>query len=177
MLSCSHNDCYEVKNVSNFNVATVCNRSSSNSNSLINNNSFSCSSSSNISFNTSVGSWCDNTSCKLKCVSVDHSYSKSSIYSDKLKLYIENTKSSIAELKLVFINVCGLCSKLKFPDFINFVNAHNVVNLAKTKLDCFDKPTINGYTFIGKKNRKNCRSKSGGIGLFVKDSLYKILKF
>lgn len=79
--------------------ATLCNRSSSNSNSLINNNSFSCSSSSNISFNTSVGSCCDNTSCKLKCVSVDHSYSKSSIYSDKLKLYIENTKSSIAELK------------------------------------------------------------------------------
>jgi len=49
---------------------------------------------------------------------------------------------SISVLHIAFINVCGLCSKLINPDFIDFINQYNIVCFAETKLDAFDKPLV-----------------------------------
>jgi hypothetical protein len=70
-------------------------------------------------------------------------------------------------LKLSYVNVCGLMSKLHNPDFIQFVQQNDIVHFSETKLDCFDNPIIDGYTFIGK-NREHCTNKSEGVGILLK---------
>jgi len=84
--------------------------------------------------------------------------------------YTHDRSHSKEKLKCAFINVCGLCSKLNNPDFVSFVNDYDIVNFSETKLDCYDRPHIDGYTFIGK-NRDICKNKSGGVGLFVRSHL------
>jgi hypothetical protein len=72
----------------------------------------------------------------------------------------------------VSVNVCGLTSKLKFPDFIDFIQKNDIVCINESKLDEFDVPNINidGYQFWSK-HRQKCTRRSGGVGVFVKNEL------
>jgi len=89
-------------------------------------------------------------------------------------VYIENDhlyNTSNAPLKITSLNVCGLVKKLHYPDFIEFVNAYDIICLSETKLDECDILNVHviGYKFFAK-NRKS-RRKSGGVGIFVKNTL------
>ena len=75
-------------------------------------------------------------------------------------------------IKFSFINVCGLVSKLQIPEFCDFVKKYDIFCVAETKLDAFDVISLDGYIFKGV-SRKHFRRKSGGVGIFVKDTLYE----
>ena len=70
-------------------------------------------------------------------------------------------------LKIASLNVCGLQSKLMFPEFTEFIEEYDLICLSETKLDDVDQCDVPGYTFFNK-NRDRCKRKSGGIGVFVK---------
>ena len=53
-----------------------------------------------------------------------------------------NTSNNYDGLKISSINVCGLCSKMKSPDFSEFVNNYDIVFLTETKLDDLDECNI-----------------------------------
>ena len=75
-------------------------------------------------------------------------------------------------LNVVFINVCGLSSRMKYPDFIDFLNNYDIICLGETKLDNIDAINIklDGYSFYYK-NRQQFQRKSGGLGIFVRQTL------
>ena len=78
--------------------------------------------------------------------------------------------SNVRNLKIACLNVCGLSCKTNFPDLSDFVSKYDIVGLVQTKLDSFDSVVCDGYRFYGV-NRKQCKRKSGGVGIFVKTSL------
>ena len=66
------------------------------------------------------------------------------------------------------INVCGLKSKLKSPDFIEFLQGFDIVCLSETKLTKYDAPDIPGFKLCANNlgiERRN--SPSGGVGLLI----------
>ena len=79
-------------------------------------------------------------------------------------------------VKFYFLNVCGLVSKLLIPDFIDFVRDFDIFCIVETKLDKFDDINVEGYTFRSI-NRENCKRGSGGVGVFIKNSLIKNVLF
>ena len=66
----------------------------------------------------------------------------------------------------MFLNVCGLKSKLRFPDFNDFIMGYDIVLLTETKLDEMDSIVIPGFN-IFTKNRKLKKRKSGGVALLL----------
>ena len=52
---------------------------------------------------------------------------------------------SMSYYKCAFVNVCGLYSKLKVPDFIEFVNKYDIVALAETKIGDYGNFDIIGF--------------------------------
>lgn len=79
---------------------------------------------------------------------------------------IDNQES----LKFTSLNVCGLLSKLKHPDFITEINKYDVVGLSETKMDDLDDVDVNGYTCFAK-CRLICKRRSGGVALLVRTDL------
>jgi hypothetical protein len=75
----------------------------------------------------------------------------------------------VIKSKLPFINVFGLSTKLRKPDFISFIEKYDILCVAETKLDKFDDIYVNGYSFKGI-NRSGAKTKSGGVCDFVKNS-------
>ena len=69
------------------------------------------------------------------------------------------------------MNVNGLNNKLNYPEFVDYVSTFDIFGLSETHLDSTDIVDINNYTFIAKNRSVNYKRKSGGIGLYVKDSL------
>lgn len=75
-----------------------------------------------------------------------------SLYCDNATLYVgqSNNVNNVSDysnsltspdptsVKLVCINVCGLTSKLQFPDFIDFINKYDIVCKTETKRDKCD---------------------------------------
>ena len=55
---------------------------------------------------------------------------------------------SMPYYKCAFVNVCGLYSKLKVPDFIEFVNKYDIVALAETKTGDYSNVDITGYSLF-----------------------------
>ena len=53
-----------------------------------------------------------------------------------------------AQKNLSLINVCGLCSKLRYPEFVDFVGKQDVVCVVETKLDDLDECSVPGFTFF-----------------------------
>ena len=80
-------------------------------------------------------------------------------------------------IPFISLNVCGLSSKLEYPEFRNTLENYDVVSLCETKLDNADNEYITsefanlGFTvFI--KNRKNLTTwRSGGLLVAVKTKL------
>lgn len=92
-----------------------------------------------------------------------------SFHSD-LSFGSKNTNIYIENLKCGSLNVCGLKRRVNYPEFRDLIQNHDLFCVNETKLDQYDLINISGYTFLSK-CRKRFLRKSGGIGVFVKDSL------
>ena len=80
-------------------------------------------------------------------------------------------------LKLSCLNVCGLISKLRFPEFTELINNHDIFVCLESKIDELDKLELpRGYQHFSK-IRKGCIRKSGGITVIYKQSLSNIITF
>ena len=79
-------------------------------------------------------------------------------------------------LKFLTINVCGIKSKLKFPDFCDYIQEYGFIGINETKLDEFDTLEIEGYNIfcLNRNNKKAVRS--GGVALLVKSNLCKYVQ-
>lgn len=82
---------------------------------------------------------------------------------------VNNQRNSlhVSDIKIVSLNVCGLCSKLRTPDFLEFINEHDIVCLTETKTDCADVIDVENYTVISKHRSNLSSHKSGGIVVYV----------
>ena len=79
-------------------------------------------------------------------------------------------------LSVVSINVNSLKSKLKAPDFEEYIAAHDIVTLSETKLNCLDNQLeITGFDIFSN-TRKNCKTSSGGVAIMVKKHLSKSIE-
>ena len=63
------------------------------------------------------------------------------------------------------------------PDFQEKVSNFDILSCTETNLDKFDAVYLNNYVFVPKHRRQPVVKKSGGIGTFVKSSLYKHCSF
>ena len=78
---------------------------------------------------------------------------------------------NVNNLNVISLNVCGVMSRLQYPDFIDFLMTYDIICLTETKTNHLDSPKLPGYVFE-MKNRKNVRKKkSGGIILGFKEEL------
>lgn len=86
-------------------------------------------------------------------------------------------KTHINQLKILTLNVCGLNSKLKCPEFISFLNHYDIIGLQETKTDDTDTHIeIPGYKIFFHNRSCLSRYRSGGIALIVKECLLPYVK-
>ena len=78
---------------------------------------------------------------------------------------------TIEEIKLLSLNVCGLKSRLKTPEFHELISSYDIIGVQETKLDDADSIEIPGYSSVCQNRRKLSRYRSGGTAVIVKDSL------
>lgn len=74
-------------------------------------------------------------------------------------------------LKIGSLNVCGLKHRLQYPDFTDYIHDFDLFTVLETKLDKYDVISMPGYRFIAQSRKQKYIRRSGGIGLFVKDSI------
>ena len=80
-------------------------------------------------------------------------------------------KQSQKLLKFASLNVCGLKRKVQYPEFGELVNKYDLFCVCETKLDRYDCIDLPGYFLFSKCRKQKYIRKSGGIGVFVKQSL------
>ena len=81
-------------------------------------------------------------------------------------------------ISILVLNICGLKSKLKGPDFFSFISKFDLVCLSETKLSKIDSVNIPGYV-THTLNRESCKKRSGGVALLVKsqyNSFVEVMK-
>ena len=78
-------------------------------------------------------------------------------------------------LNIVSLNVCGIISKLKCPDFIQWIYKYDIICLQETKTDETDVIEIPGYTIYMYNRQKLSRYRSGGIALLVKNEISQFI--
>lgn len=74
-------------------------------------------------------------------------------------------------LKFGSLNVCGLKRKVLYPEFSKLVNDYDIFCVCETKLDRYDSIDVPGYVFFSQCRKQKFIRKSGGIGIFVKQTL------
>ena len=79
--------------------------------------------------------------------------------------------NSIESLKIVSINNCGLKSKLACPEFILFIESHDIICVQESKLDDVDSVQINGFTVFTNSRKRITRYRSGGIAIIIRNSI------
>lgn len=79
-------------------------------------------------------------------------------------------------IKLLSLNVCGLVSKLRCPEFSNLLNAYDIIGIQESKTDDADAVEIPGYTVFLHNRASISRFSSGGIGLIVRDEILPYVK-
>lgn len=99
------------------------------------------------------------------------------LVASKFKVNVNNQRNSLhlSDIKIVSLNVCGLCSKLQNPDFLELINEHDIVYLTETKTDCADVIDVENYTVISKHRSNISTHKSGGIVVYVRNTLSKFV--
>lgn len=75
------------------------------------------------------------------------------------------------DIKILSLNVCGLKSKLKIPEFTDMLNLYDIIAIQETKLDDADSVELPGYTIICQNRKKISRYRSGGTAFIYKNSL------
>jgi hypothetical protein len=94
----------------------------------------------------------NNTSDINDCISIDSDYegvaslSNSSVYN--------NVNSNDNLLRIVYLNCCGIKTKLQYPEFRNLIQSYDIVGFVETKTDDIDKITLPGYKFVMKNRGK-----------------------
>ncbi|MEW8546328.1 MAG: reverse transcriptase family protein [Candidatus Thiodiazotropha sp.] len=78
----------------------------------------------------------------------------------------------IKYLKILSLNVCGLVTKLKCPEFVSLIQEYDLIGIQETKTDDADSYIdIPGYEIFFQNRENISRYRSGGIALIVKKSL------
>lgn len=78
-------------------------------------------------------------------------------------------------MKLATLNVCGLRKRSNYPDFFeNFVD-YDIVCFTEAKIDETDIILFPGFTAFYQPRKQKFLRKSGGIVVYVKDSLAKFV--
>jgi hypothetical protein len=57
----------------------------------------------------------------------------------------DSTRPCFTILQVLALNVCGLVSKLRNPDFREFISLYDIICLTETKLDNYDEVELDGY--------------------------------
>jgi hypothetical protein len=78
---------------------------------------------------------------------------------------------NIYKLKISSLNVCGLKTRIQFPDFILLLNSYDILCVQETKLNSYDIIDVPGFTFYSKPRKDNYLRKSGGIAFFIKNTI------
>ena len=82
-------------------------------------------------------------------------------------------------LKIVSLNVCGLMSKMKYPEFCEMLVSNDIICLTETKMDDLDSFDFDGFTCF-MKNRSIYKRKwgggGGGIALLVRNQILNMVK-
>ena len=65
----------------------------------------------------------------------------------------------------------SLRRKILFPDFCELVDNYDIFCVSETKLDNYDIVSIPNYTFLGQTRKQRYFRKSGGLGVFIKNSI------
>ena len=86
----------------------------------------------------------------------------------------ETSEKFYGELKIGSLNVCGLKSRVQYPEFVELLNQYDVLCVSETKLDNADVISVQGYTFYSQPRKQKYIRKSGGLGFFVRDNLTKL---
>jgi len=79
-------------------------------------------------------------------------------------------------LHVLSLNVCGLRSKDKNLDFINYINKFDIIGFQETKLDSLDTVNIEGFTLYFKHRKDIAQKKSGGIAIAINNNISKYVK-
>ena len=77
----------------------------------------------------------------------------------------ETSGKFYGDLKIVSLNVCGLKSRVQYPEFVELLNQY----------DNADVISVQGYTFYSQPRKQKYIRKSGGLGFFVRDNLSKFI--
>ena len=81
------------------------------------------------------------------------------------------------QIKFLSLNVCGLRSKLRVPEFLEHLNLYDVIGLQETKLDDVDCIAIPDYTAATQNRLKISRYRSGGTAFNVRNNLLSHIAF
>ena len=76
--------------------------------------------------------------------------------------------TNVKPLSFLAINVCGILSKMKHPDFLSLISNHDIIAISQSKLDDTDAVDVPGYVAFYK-NRGKFRRKFGGVLLLIKE--------
>ena len=96
---------------------------------------------------------------------------------NRINTFIDHSYSNDNNVKIKFLslNVCGLLSKLKFPEFEELLTQHDIIILTETKLSQYKTCDLPGYKLFTL-NRKYYTNCSGGIALLVKNKIEKYIQ-
>ena len=100
-----------------------------------------------------------------------HCLAQTGVYSSNCDYYndsVLNNEYTTKNINVGFINVAGLARKSMYPEFVSFMNSHDIICMAETK--CDDKLKISGFKLFHK-TRKNYDRMSGGICIAIKYNL------
>ena len=94
---------------------------------------------------------------------------------ESLDRSLEICQISLENINILTLNVCGLKSKMKSPDFECYISKYDLIFLMETKLDDLDQIFIDGFTLLTN-NRKYKKRPSGGVAVIVKNTIVKYVE-
>ena len=86
---------------------------------------------------------------------------------------VDKTESveNLKYLKFGSLNVNGLKNRLNYPEFVEFIEKHDIFCVLETHLNDSDIVDIDGYVFFAKHRSQVYKRKSGGIGIYVRENI------
>ena len=79
-------------------------------------------------------------------------------------------------LKIASLNVCGIRSKLPFPEFASTIRQYDIIGLQETKTDDLDDISFENYNLHFLNRNHMSKRKPGGIALMYKRSMTEYIK-
>lgn len=82
-----------------------------------------------------------------------------------------NNSDRLTSLRVGTMNVCSLIPKLNYPEFTDKIMEYDIFGVLETKTDRYDVISIDGYDYVQQPRKQKYFRKSGGIGVFIKETL------